>query len=102
MEGTVQLDMVLKNIVFVAGILGILAGVDLVLGAKVTSGLKKTLENMTFNIDKIIIKISSIFRKKLDEDIKFDEKIIKGKARVVLGIIFIAVSIFMILLAKRA
>ena len=101
MEEIVRLDAILKNIVLIASILGILAGIDLILGAKVTSNLKKALDDMTFNVDKTIIKISSIFRQKLDADIKIDEKIIKTKARIVLGILFIAVSVFMILLVRR-
>ena len=102
MEELMYLEGILRNIITFASILGILAGADLLLGAKVTSNLKKVLDGMTFNADKIIIRISSLFRKRLDADIKVDEKIIRGKGRIVLGLFFIVVSIFMILLVKKA
>ncbi|MDD4894940.1 MAG: hypothetical protein PHW54_06495 [Candidatus Omnitrophica bacterium] len=101
MDDLIQLDVILKNVIIFASILGILAGIDLLFGAKVTSNLKKTLDEMTFNVDKIIIKASSVFRKKLDADIKIDEKIIKTKARIALGLLFIVVSVVMILLIQK-
>jgi hypothetical protein len=98
----VILVLVLKKIMFVSGVLGILTGIDLVLGAKVMKNLKKTLEGVVFNADKVIIKISSLFRETVDSGIYLDEKMIQGKTRVVLGILFIVVSVFMIVIVRRA
>jgi len=92
----------LKKIMLFSGILGALTGIDLLLGAKITSNLKKVLDEMTFNVDKIIIKVSSAFRSIADKDVLLDRKIVKTKARVTLGLLFIVVSAIMIYFARKS
>ncbi len=89
-----------KNIILFVGILGALAGLDLLSGAKIIYNSKKILDRV-FDFDKIIIRASSLVRKTLDAFINFDETIIKTKTRIILGILFLFFSIFMILLAGR-
>lgn len=93
---------IMKKIMLVAGVLGIMVGIDLVLGAKITTKLKKILDGMVFNADKVIIKISSLFRETVDTGINVDEKIIKGKTRVIIGAVFIVLSVFMIFVLKNS
>ncbi len=49
----------LKNISLVVGILGVLVGLDLILGAKVIIYLKKILDRSTDIVDKTIINARS-------------------------------------------
>jgi len=91
----------LKIIVLVASLLGVLAGLDLLAGAKIISNAKKILD-MTFNVDRILIRASSLFRKTMDTYINFDETIVKTKKRIILGVLFIALSGFMFFLIKRS
>ena len=92
---------VFQWIIYFISILGILLGLDLLLGAKITSSLRKVLDRMVLNVDKITIKISSLFRKTLDTSINIDEKIVKTKARIILGFLFIAISVVMIFLVRK-
>lgn len=74
-------DMVLINIVrnisIVASIIGIFAGLDLILGARITSTLKNILDKAMVNVDKAVVSV---------------------KARIVLGVLFILISSLMIIL----
>lgn len=100
MDNLVVLEFIRKIIYFIS-IAGILVGLDLLLGAKVTANLKKMLDEMTFNVDNMLIRISSLFRKTIDKSIDVDSSIIKTRARVILGFLFIAISVVMILLVIR-
>jgi len=62
----------LKKVALFASILSILVGLDLLSGAKIISNLKKILD-MSFNLDKIIVRASSLFRKTLDTYVNFDD-----------------------------
>jgi hypothetical protein len=76
-------------------------GLDMLLGAKITSNLKKILDKSVLDIDKIIVKLSSYFRKTVDTSINIDGKIIKSKARIVLGFLLVAVSVVMVFLVRK-
>ena len=91
----------LQNVIYFIGTLGILVGLDLLLGAKITSNLKKILDRRILNVDEIMIKISSFFRKTVDTSIDIDEKIVKTKARAILGLLFIAICAAIIFLARK-
>lgn len=69
----------LKNIATVAGILGTLLGIDLILGAPITTTLRRVLDKC-FNFDKIII---------------------DPKARRMLGVAFLIFSVIMILVVSK-
>jgi hypothetical protein len=87
----------IKNIGLVAGIVGLLLSLDLLFGAKGIRGLKKILDR-SFNVDKLIITISSSFRRLLDNMVNFDEVVITTKARVIWGAAFLFISLLMIVL----
>jgi len=91
----------LQKVIYFISTLGILMGLDLLLGAKVTSNLKKILDRMILDVDKITIWISSLFRKTVDTNINIDEKIIKTKARIIVGFLFIAISVVMLFLVRK-
>jgi hypothetical protein len=68
---------VLKKISIVASVIGILTGLDLLSGARITTTLRQMLDKVTINID---------------------EAMIAPKARIILGILFLVLSVLMILL----
>ncbi len=92
---------IVKNVSLFAGIVGIVAGLDLLSGAKIISALKKVLDKV-FNIDQSIIRISSALRKKLDSAVYIDDVIIKTKSRVVLGgtLLFFSALILLLVTAR--
>ena len=81
--------------------LSILMGLDMLLGAKITSHLKKILDRNILNIDKIVARISFSFNKIADTSIDIDGKIIKTKVRIILGFLFIAIGVVMIFLVRK-
>ncbi len=91
----------LQYVIYFISTLGILMGLDLLLGAKITSNLKKILDAKILDIDKTILRISSYFKNTLDTNIDIDEKIIKTRARIVSGSLFIIICVFMIFLARK-
>jgi len=92
----------LQNVIYIISTLGILMGIDLLLGAKITSNLNKTLNKTVLDLDKIIANILFYFRKTVDSTINIDEKIIKTKTRMVLGVLFIAICVVLIFLARKS
>ena len=91
----------LQKVIYIISTLGIFLGLDLLLGANITSNLKKALDRKVWEIDKIVVSISSCFKKTLDTSIDIDEKIIKTKARIISGCLFIAICVCMILLTIK-
>jgi hypothetical protein len=69
---------ILRKISIFVSIVGILAGVDLLLGVRVISALKRIL----------------------DKAVDFDKMIIDTKIRIFLGVLFLVISILMILVIK--
>ncbi len=69
----------LKTISLVAGILGVLIGLDLLLGASVTTALKRVLDKY-FDFDKIAA---------------------NRRVQIVIGIMFLIFSLIILLLIKR-
>lgn len=93
-----ELAVLIRNVCIGASVVGIVAGLDLILGAKIIMTLKRLVDK-AFDADKIIIKISSAFRKTLDKGVNFDEAVIsQAKSRLVLGAIFVAASLLMVAL----
>jgi hypothetical protein len=76
-------------------------GIDLLLGAKITSNLNKTLDRTILDFDKLIASVLSHFRKAVDSSINIDEKIIKTKSRMILGFLFIAICVVLIFVARK-
>jgi len=68
----------IRNTAIWVSIIGILTGVDLLLGVRGINSLKKIL----------------------DKAIDVDKMIINGKGRVVLGVLFLVISAFMLLLLR--
>lgn len=101
MDEMIVID-IMKKVMLVAGVVGILAGIDLLLGAKIVTKLKKSVDSMSFNTDKFIIKISSLFRETVDSGINIDDKITSDKTRVILGVLFIVLSICMIYVLRNS
>ena len=91
----------LQYTIYFVSTLGIAVGLDLLLGAKITSNLKKTLDKTTLETDKIIVNILSSFKDTLETNVDIDQKIIKTKARIILGVLFIAICVVMIFLARK-
>ena len=89
------LQSILRKISIFASTIGILVGLDLLLKAKTILFFKNILDR-TFNVDKIIIKVSSFFRKTLDKEFYFDQLITKTKLRIFLGVLFLIISVLMI------
>jgi hypothetical protein len=69
---------ILRKISIFVSIVGILAGLDLLLGVRVISALKRIL----------------------DKAVDFDKMIIDTKVRIFLGVLFLVISIIMILVVK--
>jgi len=69
---------ILRKISIFVSIVGILAGLDLLLGVRVMSALKRVL----------------------DRAVDFDKMIIDTKVRIFLGVLFLVISILMILVIK--
>ena len=76
--GEMTLLSVLKNISIFVSVVGILAGLDLLLGARVMSNLKNVL----------------------DKAVDIDKMIMKTKMRVFLGALFLLLSALIILLIR--
>ena len=91
----------LQYTIYFVSTLGILVGLDLLLGAKITSNSKKILDKTILDVDKTIVSISSHFKDTLDTSIDIDQKIIKSKGRIVFGSLFIAICLVMIFLAGK-
>lgn len=91
----------LQMIIYSVSALGILMGLDLVSGAKVTSKLNKKLNRSIWDFDIAVAVFLARLRKTLDSNINWDEKIIKSKSKGVLGYLFIIICVIMIYMAKR-
>ena len=91
----------LQNMIYVISTLGILMGIDLILGAKITSNLNKTLNRTVLDLDKLIASVLSHFKKVVDLSINIDKKLIKTESRMILGFLFIAVSVVLIFIARK-
>lgn len=92
----------LQDVIYIISTLGILMGMDLLLGAKITANLNKTLDRTVLDFDKIVANVLSGFRKTVDSTINIDEKIIKTKTRTILGFLFIVICAFLIYLARKS
>jgi len=77
--GDITVISLLKNISIFISVVGILAGLDLLLGMRVMSGLKKVL----------------------DKAVDLDKMVINSNVRIFLGILFLLLSAVIILLIKR-
>ncbi|MBP7836131.1 MAG: hypothetical protein KA022_01480 [Candidatus Omnitrophica bacterium] len=91
----------LQKAIYFISTLGILVGLDLLLGAKIISNSKKFLDKTILDVDRIIVKISSLFRKTVDTRIDIDQKIISPKARIIAGLLLITISVAMIFFARK-
>ena len=91
----------LQTVIYIVSTLGILMGIDLLCGAKITSNLNKTLNKTVLDLDNVIAKLLSHFRKTVDTSISIDEKIIKTKSRIILGLLFIAICTALLFIAKK-
>jgi hypothetical protein len=76
-------------------------GIDLILGAKITSNLSKTLNRTILDLDKLIAGALSHFKEVVDSSINIDEKIIKTKSRMILGFLFIAICVVLIFVTRK-
>ncbi len=92
---------VLRDLIYIISTFGILVGIDLLFGAKILSKLNKTLNRTILDFDVMIAKILSYFRSTVDRNIDIDQKIIKTKAKIVLGCLFIAICVVMIFFARQ-
>ena len=88
----------LETVVFVVGLMAALAGIDLLMGAKIISILNKALNTTVLNIDNMMTSL----KKTVDTRIDIDEKIIKSKTRMILGFVFLIVGVCLILIANKA
>ncbi|RKY32791.1 MAG: hypothetical protein DRP74_01715 [Candidatus Omnitrophota bacterium] len=80
MEGEMALDFLLQNIAIFASIIGILFGIDLIFGAKFMKLLKQLLEK-SLNLDHVII---------------------EANPRIIIGVVFLVLSLLIIFLIKKA
>lgn len=92
--------MILKNVSLVAAVLGILVGLDLLLGAKFMLKSKKKLDK-TFNFDSIAIKWFNALRNRVDKYFDFDAIVIKTKARMILSVLYILMAVIIFLLVRK-
>lgn len=100
MEGILSLGFIKEICIFI-GLIGILVGLDLICGAKITTFLKNILDKTAFILDSLIIRIAVSFKRTLDIGVNFDEIIINSNAKIILGIFLLALSIIIIILAAR-
>jgi len=79
MEGTIALEALVRSTLLFIGIFGALVGIDLVLGAKVITNLKRFL----------------------DKSLHIDHIIISANPRMIVGILFLIFSLVMIIVIRR-
>lgn len=92
---------ILKKASLIMGVIGALAGLDLVCGGWIMSLAKKSLEK-SIDFDKVIIKITSNLRDALDKKAwDVDRVIANVRMRVALGVLFLFLSATIILLTVK-
>ncbi len=78
---------------------GILVGLDLILGAKVLTWAGRVL-NKSLAFDKVLIKAISNVKNLLDKEVSLDKAIFNAKIRFVMGILIILLGGILYNLAK--
>jgi hypothetical protein len=91
----------LQNVIYVISALGILMGIDLLLGARATANFNKKLDKMVFDFDQTLTKFFSHCKKKLEWTVNIDTKIIHSNIKLILGTLFIIISVVLFFLARR-
>ncbi len=92
----------IRTIALYSSLVGILAGLDLVCGARVLLSMKRVVDK-AFDLDKAIIKFSAAFRKVMDKAVNFDDIVIKGpKVRIIGAVVLIlsCLSLLFVLLTR--
>lgn len=90
----------IKKMSLFAGVVGFLAGMDLLLGGRILHIITGTLDK-SIDIDKSIIKITSSLRKKLDNTaMDFNRTIANASVRIILGALCAVLSLLIILLSR--
>lgn len=87
---------ILKSVGLVASIVGVIIGLDLILGARVTSLLKRVLER-SYDFDKTLRNVSD----KLNKSFEFDKVVSSPRVKVALGLIFFGFSLIILLLIRN-
>ena len=96
----VVFEHIVKYISISASIIGILIGVDLILGGKIALLLKKILDNVIY-VDKQIAGFFSSIKKTLDKTaVNIDDKIMNANTRRIFGILFLFFSVIIIILLR--
>jgi len=84
---------ILKGIGITASVAGILMGIDLVFGGPIISASKRALEK-SFDFDQWVKRV-------LDKSFDFDRMITNAKTKKILGVLFLAFALVIILLIIR-
>lgn len=93
-------EKILRNISVGAAAVGILAGLDLLLGGRIILSLKRMLSK-TIDFDKAITKITSVLIRGLDKKVlDIDKAVFNTLTRIVLGILFLILATLIILLSR--
>ena len=93
MEATIYINF-LKTMGYVCSILGVIVGIDLILGARVTSSMKRILEK-SYDLE------GALKRALEHKTFEFDKIVDTPRAKMALGIIFFGFSIVIFLLLRQ-
>jgi hypothetical protein len=91
---------VIKWIAISAGVIGLIAGLDLLLGVRLFKTAKVAM-NKVVDFDRVVIKTASALRARLDRKAgEIDGIIMNTKARVILGALFVILSAVILMLVR--
>lgn len=89
-----------KGMAIFAGIVGVVAGLDLLFGVRLLKAAKGVADK-PIDLDKIVIKVASTLREKLDKKAgEIDERIMNTQLRVILGSLFLVLSAVILMLVR--
>lgn len=99
MDAVLYINLV-KGIAFFAGMVGLIAGIDLLFGVRLLKVAKGAVEKAV-DFDRILVKAASRLRQRLDRKVgDLDEKIANPQVRIILGSLFIVLSAVILMLVR--
>ncbi len=91
---------VVRGVALFAGVIGLIAGLDLVLGVRLIGKTKEVVDKV-IDFDRTLIKACSALRRKLDSKaLDLDAAILNSPLRVAFGTALIVLSLFILLFVR--
>jgi hypothetical protein len=90
----------IRGVALFAGVIGLIAGLDLVLGVRLIGKTKQVVDKV-IDFDRTLIRVCSALRTKLDSKaLDLDAAILNSPLRVVFGTALIILSVFILLFVR--